>query len=267
MKRITAAVCLILAALVAEGCQKPAAEPTIMQRPLAPVTARRMTVGNSVEARPIECAIVGQGWEATLIIAAIHGDEPAGTVLVEKLIPYLQQHRALMQGRRAILVPVANPDGVANQTRHNESDVDLNRNFPGDNRENKDIYGHQALSEPEAVVIDEIITKYAPERIVSIHQWTEEGPQSLSAKLPKGCIDYDGPGKALAKRMAKYCDQPVHKLGANPGSLGSYAGVDLGIPVITFELPLHADLLDPDSLWQKYAEAIIAAVVYPEKVK
>ncbi|HUT31527.1 MAG TPA: M14 family zinc carboxypeptidase [Sedimentisphaerales bacterium] len=267
MKRLAAAVCVFLVALLSQGCQRPAAGPAIMLRPPAPVTARRVTVGNSIQARPIECVIVGQGWQVTFIMAAIHGNEPAGTALLERLVPYLQQHPALMEGRRAILLPVANPDGLENQTRHNASDVDLNRNFPDDNRDNKKIYGEEALSEPEAVVIDEIITKYAPERIVSIHQFTEVGPQSLSARLPKGCIDYDGPAKALAKHMAKYCDLPVDKLGANPGSLGSYAGLDLGIPIITFELPLHAHLLDSDSLWEKYGEAIVAAVVYPDRVK
>ncbi|MHC4363733.1 MAG: DUF2817 domain-containing protein [Planctomycetota bacterium] len=184
MKRLAAAVCVILAGLFVEGCRSSGPGPTMMHHPPAPVTMRRMTVGSSIEARPIECVIVGQGWEATFIIAAIHGDEPAGTALLERLPSYLQQHPALMEGRRAILLLAANPDGVANQTRHNVSDVDLNRNFPGDDRENKEIYGEEALSEPEAVVIDELIIKYAPERIVSIHQWTEEGPQSLSAKLP-----------------------------------------------------------------------------------
>jgi protein MpaA len=226
-----------------------------------------MTVGTSVQGRPIERIVVGQGWEVTFIIAAIHGDEPAGAALLERLVPYLQQHPALMEGRRVVLLPTANPDGIANQTRHNASDVDLNRNFPDDNRDNKKIYGEKALSEPEAVVIHEIITRYSPERIVSIHQFTEVGPQSLSARLPRGCIDYDGPAKALARQMSKYCDLPVDKLGANPGSLGSYAGLELGIPIITFELPLHAHLLDSDSLWERYAEAIVAAVVYPDRVK
>ena len=83
MKRLTAAVCVFLAGLVAEGCQRSGPGPTIMHRPPAPVTARRMTMGNSIEARPIECVIVGQGWEVTFIIAAIHGDEPAGTALLE----------------------------------------------------------------------------------------------------------------------------------------------------------------------------------------
>jgi protein MpaA len=201
------------------------------------------------------------------MLAAIHGDEPAGKLLLRRLAGYLKENPDLMYGRRVVLIPVANPDGLAKFTRHNASDVDLNRNFPDVNRENNKVYGEAALSEPEALAIDEIITEYAPERIVSIHQFTDVGPQTLSARLPKGCIDYDGPAKRLARRMAKYCDLPVKKLGANPGSLGSYVGVTLEVPIITMELPLDAHLLDSDSLWERYGKALVAAVIYPEKVK
>jgi len=99
-----------------------------------------------------------------------------------------------------------------------------------------------------------LIEIYAPDRIVSIHQ-------------PLSCIDYDGPGIALARRMAEHCDLPIKKLGARPGSLGSYAGLTLGIPIITLELPRSADALDEQSLWDKYGAALVAAVAYPEMAK
>ena len=56
----------------------------------------------------------------------------------------------------------------------------------------------------------------------------------------------------------------VKKLGARPGSLGSYAGVDLGIPIITFEMLQNDSGLDSDTLWQRYGKALVAAIVYPE---
>jgi len=67
--------------------------------------------------------------------------------------------------------------------------------------------------------------------------------------------------------MARYCDLPVRKLGARPGSLGSYAGENLRIPIITFELPCDADSLDSKSLWTRYGSALIAAVLYPDIAK
>jgi protein MpaA len=60
---------------------------------------------------------------------------------------------------------------------------------------------------------------------------------------------------------------PVKKLGAKPGSLGSYAGVDLGIPVITFEMRQNDSKLDSETLWRRYGKALVAAIVYPDKVE
>jgi protein MpaA len=148
---------------------------------------------------------------------------------------------------------VANPDGLANNTRYNAKGVDLNRNFEAANRFNSKQTGLVALSEPEARVIRQLIQQYNPDRIVSIHQ-------------PLSCIDYDGPARMLADRMGQYCPLPVKKVGARPGSLGSYAGVTLGLPIITFEMTQADSKLDSAALWRKYGRALLAAIVYPDAV-
>jgi protein MpaA len=150
-----------------------------------------------------------------------------------------------------VLLPVANPDGMADNTRDNANGVDLNRNFKTNNRINNKEFGYRALSEPEACAIEHLIRQYSPERIISIHQ-------------PHACIDYDGPGQSLADRMAQHCDLPVEKLGAKPGSLGSYAGLTLGIPIITFEMAQGDSWISKESLWQRYGDALLAAISYPE---
>jgi protein MpaA len=142
---------------------------------------------------------------------------------------------------------------MAHRSRFNANGVDLNRNFPSANRVNERRTGATSLSEPEARVIKQLIEQYSPDRIISLHQ-------------PLACIDYDGPGTTLAVRMAQYCTLSVKKLGARPGSLGSYAGVDLGIPIITFEMRQNDSGLDSNTLWQRYGKALVAAIVYPERV-
>jgi protein MpaA len=188
-----------------------------------------------------------------LVLATIHGNEPAGTPLVRRLAEYLEQHTPLLKGRRVVLMPVANPDGMAYGSRYNLHGVDLNRNFATANRINTERFGYTALSEPEARAIQQVIRQYSPDRIVSIHQ-------------PLACIDYDGPALPLAKRMAQYCDLPVKKIGAKPGSLGSYAGMTLGIPIVTFEMLPGDSQLDKEQLWRRYGQALLAAVVYPGPV-
>ena len=237
------------------GCQVPP-EPRITgieTRPTMPA-GYRVIVGNSVENRPIETVVLGRGSDVVLIIATIHGSEPAGTALVEYLSDHLSRDRSLLERRRIVIVPLANPDGMVQNSRLNARGVDLNRNFAADNRKNNRRNGMTALSEPESRIISQLISRYQPDRIVAIHQ-------------PLSCIDYDGPAKALAKRMADHCDLPVRKLGAFPGSLGSFAGETLNIPIITLELRKNDDELTTQQLWDRYGRALLAAVAFPENIE
>jgi protein MpaA len=251
------AILALMAILSIAGCHEPVDYPRIVAEPqslIDTLPAQRLIAGESVENRLIECLILGHGRDVTFILATIHGNEPAGTELVRYLAQYLPQHPQLLAGRTVLLLPVANPDGMARNSRENARGVDLNRNFAAANRSDNKSSGAAPLSEPESLIIEQLIRQYAPDRIVSIHQpWT--------------CIDYDGPAKALASRMAQYCNLPVKKHGALPGSLGSYAGVTLGIPIITFELLPGDTALSPVRLWQRYGRALIAAIVYPDPVK
>jgi len=266
-KHFTAVVGTVLGSILLSGCYRPVREPVIISWPQTEPVVHSIIVGRSLEHRPIECLVIGQGSDVTFILAAIHGDEPAGVPLVRRLAVHLQQHRQLLAGRKVVLVPVANPDGLAHNRRLNANGVDLNRNFSTANRTNSSRYGLSSVCEPEARVIEQLIRQYDPARIVSIHQLTDTGPEALSGRFPKGCIDYDGPARRLAGHMAQYCDLPVEKLGSRPGSLGSYAGLTLGIGCITVEIPLNAELLGPQLLWQQYGQALVAAVVYPEPVE
>ncbi|MFZ2148449.1 MAG: DUF2817 domain-containing protein [Sedimentisphaerales bacterium] len=256
-------VCSLLAVLALAGCYEPTEYPeivTTLQSPLSQeplpfvIPGQYNIVGTSVRRLPILSFVLGQGPDVTFILATIHGDEPAGTPLVRHLGKYLQQNPHLMAGRTVVLLSVTNPDGMAYNSRYNANGVDLNRNFPAANRVNNKQSGTTALSEPEARVIEQLIEQYSPDRIISIHQ-------------PYGCIDYDGPGTTLAVRMAQYCDLPIKKLGPQPGSLGSYAGVGMGIPVITFEMLQDDSELDSETLWRRYGKALMAAILYPVPVK
>jgi len=226
--------------------------------------AKKYTAGKSVEKRPIEYLVFGEGNDVVFILATIHGDEYVGTPLVHRLAEYLDEHPDLLNGRKVVLLPNANPDGMAHFDHFNVNGVDLNRNFDSSNRRNGGRAGRRALSEPEARVIYKIIEKYSPDRIVSIHQmmgWT------TSSKKPPGMIDHDGPGEALARHMARYCKLPAERFGTQHGSLGAYVGEMLDIPIITLELLKFDYGLNLEQLWEKYGTALIAAIVYPDKVK
>ena len=248
-------VCALFAVLAFAGCAEPVSYPEIVgESPTVVVPAQYRIVGTSVQRQPILCFELGEGPDVTFIMATIHGNESAGTPLVRRLGKHLREHPEMLTGRTVVLLSVANPDGMAHNSRYNAHGVDLNRNFEAANRRNDRQSGQTALSEPEARLIRQHILQYAPDRIVSIHQ-------------PLACIDYDGPGQELAERMGQYCALPVKKLGARPGSLGSYAGLTLGIPIITFEMLGSDSQLDSEALWQKYGRALLAAIIYPDPVQ
>ena len=213
------------------------------------VSSLKTLVGHSVEERPIVCRRIGDGAYVVLMMAAIHGNEAAGTPLLNNLAVHVVANPELLDGVTLVLMPVVNPDGVESGKRYNARGVDLNRNFPAENRQNSSRYGLNALSEPEALAIYQVINDTLPDHIVTLHE-------------PLQCVDYDGPAKELATVMSMHCPLPVKKLGSRPGSLGSYAGVTLGIPTITFELPRNASGQSPKFLWRFYGEALIQAVMH-----
>jgi protein MpaA len=260
--------CTIFFVLLFSGCYEPVTPPELkaeLQTEKIMPTAQYHVAGTSVQGRPIMYVVLGQGQDVTFILASIHGNEQGGTPLVQKLADHLQLNELLLKNRRVVLLPIANPDGHVLNSRFNANGVDLNRNFPTANRVKSAQSGEAGLSEPESCAIEHVIQRYSPDRVVSIHQVVDTGPEGLATLVPGGCIDYDGPGEVLAGHMAQYCSLPIQKLGARPGSLGSYTGLELGIPIITLELPYRADQLSEEIIWQRYGTALLAAIIYPDR--
>ena len=169
-----------------------------------------------------------------LVIGGIHGDEYASVSIVFKWMKKLNRyHSGLFHWR---VIPLLNPDGLLRKKsqRMNANGVDLNRNFPTPNWEKESSHywvkrtsrnprrypGKAPLSEPETRWFAQEIESFKPDAIVSVH-------------APHGILDFDGPPKPPKRFGQLY----LRLLGTYPGSLGNYAGVHKGIPVITIELP------------------------------
>lgn len=240
---IARALLLSVPLLLAAPLHAVAAEPT-------PIPPEVIELGQSLGGKPIVARVYGQEGEARLLIASIHGSEPAGTPLVERFERRLAEEPELLGGSRLVIVPVANPDGFAKRERHNTNGVDLNRNFPADNRTETKTHGPTALSEPESRALMRALQTFDPVCVMSIHQ-------------PLVCVDYDGPGEALATAISEAIDArlPVKQLGGRPGSLGSYVGLTLGRPIITLELPKGVEE-DEEALWRDYGAAIEAFMAW-----
>lgn len=191
-----------------------------------------------------------EGAMRVLFVGGIHGDELTAAELSLRWLERLNSDDARKFHWR--FIPVLNPDGVLapKPSRTNANGVDLNRNFPSGDwaggalrywermtlKDPRRYPGKAPVTEPESRWFAEEIERFAPDVIISVH-------------APLGLLDFDGPA-AAPSRFGKLYLEPV---GVYPGSLGSYSGITLGIPVVTLELP-HALVMpkrdEQDKIWQ-----------------
>lgn len=225
----------------------PSAAPAGLEEAAA-VFGEPVTLGRSLAGRPMTAQRLGNGPRVILMMASIHGSEPAGTPLLGELSRHLREHPSLLGGVTLYLLPVANPDGLARGQRYNRRGVDLNRNFPAGNRIDRSRFGMGPLSEPESAALAAFIGRVEPSLIVSIHQ-------------PLACIDWDGPPETavLAEVVARGSGLPVRRLGARPGSLGAWFGETVGRPILTMELPGQVPV-PAAAVWERYGPGLLAVL-------
>lgn len=167
-----------------------------------------------------------------LVVGVVHGDEWQGEKIVEQMMKLPHKNRVLY-------IPCLNPDGKALNTRTNANGVDLNRNFPAKNWKllPKDRYfgGEKPLSEIESNFLKEVIEKYQPDAILTLH-------------TPFEVVNYDGDARKIAREMAELSGYRLEEsIGyETPGSFGSYFGTEQGYPVITLEMK---EIDDCEALW------------------
>ena len=177
-----------------------------------------------------------------LLVGGTHGDELASISIVFKWMHTLEKHHSGLFHWR--VNPLMNPDGALQKkhSRTNANDVDLNRNFASPNsasnaaleywrdktKRNKRRYpGPYPLSEPETIWLYQEIRDFKPDVVIAVH-----APYSL--------VDYDAPDRNNAPRQIGHLYKNL--MGTYPGSLGNFAGIHLGVPVVTLELP-HAGIM------------------------
>ena len=168
-----------------------------------------------------------------LVIGVFHGDEPQGNFLIEN---YLKNNESNL-----LFIPCLNPDGMAAGIRTNSNGVDLNRNFPTENwaltEKNEFFGGEKPASEIETQFAAAVIAKYSPRLILTLH-------------APFKVVNYDGDAKEICEKISEIINYPVEaSIGyPTPGSFGTYAGIEHGIPTITLELDENCpveDLIEP----------------------
>ena len=156
----------------------------------APASARRVTIGHSVQGRPIVAWSLGndQAKRKILVIGCIHGNECAGLAITSAL-----RHRRVPAGVQLWVIPELNPDGTALDTRQNAHGVDLNRNFPYRWHMITDpVYysGPRPVSEPETRAAMRFVRRIMPAVTITYHQHMD-------------LVDMAGGDRGVARRYAR----------------------------------------------------------------
>lgn len=225
--------------------------------------------GRSVDGRPLVFAEFGDpgSVNTTLIMTMVHGDEITPLYLGVELVHWMVVHHALYEKAHVVIAPLVNPDGFYRRprTRMNAHGVDVNRNFPTHDwdahalrawkiryrSDPRRFPGPASGSEPETVFQENLIHRFKPQKILSVH-------------APLNHLDYDGPTPLSLKTFPREYVQECLKLrkrlkaistGFFPGSLGNYAGQEMGIPTLTLELPT-ANPRMAAAYWSRFKEGI-----------
>ena len=160
-----------------------------------------------------------------LIIGVFHGEEPQGEHVINK---YIEEKNFPIRKNHLYFIPCLNPWGLERGNRVNKNGVDLNRNFPTKNweltKKDENYSGDSPASEAESRWIIKLLNELKPDIILTLH-------------APLKCVNYDGPAKDIANKIAELCEYPViEDLGyPTPGSFGTYCGIERNIPTITLE--------------------------------
>jgi predicted deacylase len=212
---------------------------------------RTEVIGYSVEGRPLEVYIFGNGDREQMIVAGIHGGDEWNTVtLANQLIGTLNRNPNLVpKDVTLFILPNLNPDGEARSQnkygRLNHNGVDLNRNFPVNWIMDWDRSGcWNSLptsggtgpgSEAETQALMNFINEHHVQALISYH--------SAALGIFPGGLPWDEDSIRLAESLAQVSSYPFPPIDTGctySGTLADYA-VSAGIAAVDLELTNHFD--------------------------
>jgi protein MpaA len=169
-----------------------------------PTVRRTFLLGFSVDGRPITAVEAGDPDtpDITLVVGCIHGNEPAGIAIAQRLASTRPPAESDIW-----IVADLNPDGVAAGTRGNARAVDLNRNFPWRWQRLSGTYysGPRPLSEPETRIASRLIQRVRPVVSIWFHQHLD-------------LVDDSSGNRSLERRFARAAGLRLDPLAREPGS-------------------------------------------------